>query len=419
MDNSFKAPPPPPKSIQSGGEDYFSDDYGLETEGYGDYEDFGLEEETAPAGIAPSGDIYQEIDKLASLARSQGASAEVLKALEEKRRLALQSSSFSPEKREALMETLRMELGELESRILADIEQAPARESLKKELQELRGELQSEIQDEDAQDDIAELIGDAEEALKKKDLDAAQEKLEEAKAELDTAMSEAKASKKEAKEAREADFKELKEKIKNSELSDAKKEELQKKVEALETESGKDDVDTEKLAEDVESLEKDISKEIKIAGMKKSFVGFPSKIPPFEDSAVTANLALLFQKGVETGDWSGFKKILQDPNYNKDGTFHAIRQIVGTIFYALAGKDEDQLEQFLDLIPKDVRQDMINIIMPHFAGNNHWSSNENDRSARYLYGNYGQEVAARLERSMKEDDIKGDTGGSSTGSTSS
>lgn len=418
MDNSFKAPPPPPKSIQSG-EEYFSDDYDLETEDYGDYEDFGLEEEPPAAGQVVAGDIYQEIDKLASLARSQGASPEVLKALEEKRRLALQSASFSPEKREALLEGLRSELGELEGRILADIEQAPAREELKKELQELRGELQSEIQDEDAKEEISELIEDAESALGKKDLETAQEKLDEAKSDLDAAKSEAKAEEKEAKDERKADFAGLKDKIEKSELSDAKKEELKKKVEALEAESKKAGVDAEKLAKDIEGLEKEVAREIKIVDLKKVFVGFAAKIPSFEDSKQTSELATLFEKGISTGDWSAFKAKLSDPNRNKDGTFHAVRQIVGTIYYALAGKDEAKLEEFLDLIPKDVRQAMRDVIMPTYAQNNHWSSNENDRSARYLYGNYGQEVAARLERSWEKDDIKGDSGGSAASPTGS
>ncbi|MCC6273293.1 MAG: hypothetical protein IT572_07485 [Deltaproteobacteria bacterium] len=411
MDNSFKAPPPP-KSIQSG-EEYLSDNYGLETEDYGEYEDFGLEVETAPAGAVADRDIYQEIDKLTGLARSQGANPEVLKALEEKRRLALQSASFSPERREALRESLRIELGELEGRILMDIEQAPARESLKKELQELRGELQSEVQDEDAKEDISELIGDAETALKNKDLEAAQEKLEEAKADLDAAVSEAKAEKEEAEAERNADFKVLKDKIKDSELSDAKKEELQTKLDALETDSKQKNVDTEKLRDDIEALKKEISKEIKMAGMRKSFLGFPSKIPPFEYAQITAGIATAFQKGIENGDWSEFMAWLQHPETSQDCKYHAIRQIVGTIYYALAGMDEAKLEEFLDLIPKDVRQAMINVIMPTYANNNHWSSNEGDRSARYLYGNYGKEVAARLEQSMQAEDIKGDADGSS------
>lgn len=406
MDNSFKAPPPPPKSIQSG-EEYFSDDYGLDTEDFGEYEDFGLEEVTVSAGAAPDGDIYQEIDKLTSLARNQGAGPEVVKALEEKRRLALQSASFSPEKREALMETLRSELSELEGRILSQIEQAPAREDLRRELQELRGELRSEIQDEDAKENISELIGDAESALKKQDLETAQEKLEEAKADLDAVKSEAKAEQKENEEERKAVFKELKDKIKSSELPETKKQDLQKKLDALETESKKKGIDAEKIGDDIEALKKEISKEVKMAEMRKSFVGFSSKIPSFEDSKLTSELATLFQKGIESGDWSAFKAKLRDPDRNQDNTFHAVRQIIGTMYYALAGMDEAKLEEFLDLIPKDVRQAMINVIMPKFAQNNHWSSNEADRSARYLYGNYGQEVAARLERSMQTDDIKG------------
>lgn len=395
------------KAIASGNENYHPEDFSQDMEVYEafeDYESFGEPE----APTQSSGDIYREIDALSSYARSQGASAEVLKTLEEKKRLAMQSAAFSPEKREEILDEIRGSLNELQDKIHAAIESAPARESLRKELQELRSELQAELEDADAKKEISEKIAEAEKSLKNMDLEAAQENFEEAKSELDSLKEEVETQRAENNSEAEAMLKELQGKIESSKILDSKKEELKTKIEALKSQLGDRDLDFSKFQENMESLQNEVSKELKIATLRASFQGFATKIPAFENSTLTSELATKFANAMASGDWQPFLSALAEAG-NKDasGTYHAMRQIVGTIFYDLAGGSEDQLEQFLDLIPTNVRKAMYNRIMP-YKDNNHWSSNETDRFNHRLYGNYGGEVANRLEQSWAKDDLTGE-----------
>lgn len=406
MDNSYKTPRP--KHLDSP-DSYTPEDYGIDSEIYAEYEGFDMEEELpeeSNTSVGGGGDIYREIEELSTFARSNGASAEIMKALEAKKSLAMQSAALSPEKREAILEGIRAELSELQGSIMTFVEQGPARDSLKKELQDLRGELQSEVEDGEQKESISKNIAEAEQALKNMDMESAQENFEEAKGELEATKEEFKAQKAENKAEAESMLKDLEDKIEKSDIYDSTKEKLGKEVEAIRSQLDDEDVDFESIQTQLEALQKSASKELKITEMREAFTGFATKIPQFENAALTSSLAIDFANAMRSGDWSAFKSALNHfGSADANNTFHAVRQIIGTIFYDLAGSDETKLEQFLDLIPHDVRKAMYDKIMPTYAYNNHWSSNEPDRSARRLYGNYGKEVAARLEQSWQKDDI--------------
>lgn len=399
MDNSFKAPPPPPKSIQSG-EEYFTDDYGLEIEDYGDYEDFGMEEETTAPSEASSSDIYQEIDKLTSLARSQGASAEVLKALEDKKRLALQSANLSPEKREATIETIRMELGELEGRISLEIEQAPARDALKKEIQELRAELESEVKDGDQKEAIEKGIQEAEAALSQADLEAAEESLGEAKEELET-----------AKEENPPFAKRL-----SSQLSDAKINVSEKDVEQALKDSGlsEEDISDLRLPVSAEKSTKllDFFKKVdpyfaeqfankpygeysmkELSILLKQTLDLPAEptkeeLEKFLEPYVPVQWNMekvreglspggkdlqnkilgLLDKAVRTGNTSELHDLIWSGHNDVDRAHHSyndvIRSIVSSI-YELADRNPQLMKRFLKLIPKQILQDFRDVVIAH------------------------------------------------------
>lgn len=401
MDNSYKTTPPPPKPMQSGGDEYFSDDYGLEGEEYADYESFGLEDEAAlEAGPVPQGDIYQEIDKLTDLARSQGASPELLKALEEKRRLALQSASFSPEKRQELMDNLRMELSDLEGRIVADIEQAPARESLKKELQELRGELQAEVQDGDQKEAIEKQLEAAEEALTKSDLEAAEQGLEEAKEGIET-----------AKEESPTFNKQLHEQLANSKFKAT-----EEQIDAALQKSGLTENDLEGLRlpipaeksklllEFFKALDPQFASQFSenpygqyamddLKALLQHTLGLQSspsdkEIAEFLEPHVPVNWNVetvrkglspghdgeqkkildLLDKAVRTGDTSELHQVIWSGHNDVDRAHHVwndvIRSIVSSI-YEMADRNPHLMKRYLNLIPKQILQDFRDVVIAH------------------------------------------------------
>lgn len=400
MDNSFKAPPP--KSIQSNDE-YFTDDYGLETEDFGDYEDFGMEmeeEDGAAAGETARGDIYQEIDKLADLARSQGASPEVLKAIEEKKGLALQSAGLSPEKREALIENLRMELGELEARLSLEIEQAPAREALKKEIQELRDELESNVKEGDQKEAVEKEIQEAETALSQADLEAAEQSLGEAKEELEI-----------AKEENPPFAKRLR-----SQLSEAKIEVSEQDIEQALKDSGLSEEDVSGLRLPVSSEKSAMLLEFfkkvdpyfaeqfankpygdysmkELATLLKHTLDLPSEptkeeLATFLEPHVSVQWNLekvreglspggkdlqnkildLLDKAVRTGDTSELHQLIWSGHNDVDRAHHSyndvIRSIVSSI-YELTDRNPQLIKRYLQLIPKQILQDFRDVVIAH------------------------------------------------------
>ncbi|HEX5034723.1 MAG TPA: hypothetical protein VFW62_09600, partial [bacterium] len=140
----------------------------------------------------------------------------------------------------------------------------------------------------------------------------------------------------------------------------------------------------------------------KLAG---EFAGFSSKIPDFGDIKMTQALAGKISEAMQTGQWDGVLKRL-DPNakdVDKYNLFQAVRQIVGTLYYSLAGKDEGKLDLLLDLFPKNVRSAMTNC-MEGYLDNNQCNSAE-DRQAFYFYGS-GQQTKDRLTESITKDNFE-------------
>lgn len=396
------------KTQGTGGEDYetyYGNDAAYDSEAYGDFDLGEGEEAGEPAGPIDSNSVYREIEDLRTMAKGQGASADWLKQLEAKKTLVMQSASLSPEKRQEILASIRAELESMQEGLATDLEAAPARDELKKELQDLRKELGSETLDEETKKSLVEKCTDAEQALAKHDVEGASELYSEAKEGFEDAKTSAAETAKEKADERKATAKDLKDRIDHSTIPDDKKAGLKKRLEDLEKSWEGQEVDDDKVKEDLQAIEKDLKREKKVADLRQSFAGFSAKIPSFADSNLTYDLAEKFRKGIDTGDWSSFLAKLKDKNLDQDNLYHGVRQLVGTMFWSLAGGDEHKLELLLDLIPTDVRQAMIDVIMPKYADNNHWSSNPQERQSHGLYGG-GKETAGRLQESMAKDDIQ-------------
>ncbi|MCE9625335.1 MAG: hypothetical protein K8R69_07795, partial [Deltaproteobacteria bacterium] len=213
-------------------QDYYADAYA--TDGGMD-EEFGIDEGSEFESEAPTLDadgLTQEIDELKTFAQTQGAGTELLQQLEQKKKLALQTASLSPERRAEVLSEIQAGLETLHEAILAQVEQAPEREALKKEIQDLRGELKAEVLGEDAEKAIADKCEDAEKALKKMDVDSAQGLVEEVKDDLQTAKDDAKTQKQEKDSERKSAIEDMQKRIKKSDLSDEKKDEFTQKIES-------------------------------------------------------------------------------------------------------------------------------------------------------------------------------------------
>ncbi|MCE9625700.1 MAG: hypothetical protein K8R69_09690 [Deltaproteobacteria bacterium] len=410
------------KPIDSGANSYYSDSYGLgDEEAYGDFDTLDEGESFGEPEVLDSDSLYREISDLAATAKSQGVSADLLKQLEEKKSLLTQSAALSPDKRNEVLAGIAADLETLQASMSADLEQAPQRDALKKELQELRGELKSENIDEDTKGAVVKECSDAEQALKNHDLDGAENLYSEAKGEFDEAKSAAQEKAAQEKSDREGSAKELKAKIQDSNLPQDGKDALVQQVENLENSWQGQEPNPENVHDALKAIEKDYKHEKKVQSLKDALVGFATKIQTTGDEdmdKVIQDLAGKFKAALDNGDWGSVLSMLQDKSVDQNALLMGIDQIVGILFYGMAGKDEKAFEQFLDLIPKDVRQAMINALKASPDYNRTCEVSPEDMEKLNIYGNTFATEASRLEESMQKEDITGDDGEITVGSTS-
>lgn len=146
-------------------------------------------------------------------------------------------------------------------------------------------------------------------------------------------------------------------KVEQSKLSTEAKDDFKDRLEDIQGDLKRENVDVEKYRERLTELNKEIAKEIKVEDLTHQLEALPSKIPgEGSHNEQTMELATLLTEAVRSDDWSEVQNFLtdkRDKHKNEGNNF--IPQLIGTIFMDLAGSDEDKLDQFLALIPSEIR----------------------------------------------------------------
>ncbi|MCC6273694.1 MAG: hypothetical protein IT572_09545 [Deltaproteobacteria bacterium] len=211
----------------------------------------------------------------------------------------------------------------------------------------------------------------------------------------------------------------LEEELKKSNLSEAKKDRLRDKIKSVDLRSSIEGLSLEKLDEELDGISKEIGKEKVRGEVAGWFKGFSARVPQ-DDHATqyTVLLANKLQKALESGSREDWDALLRDlSSVGKDGgkgilkshpaalKMAAIQQLVGTMFYSLAGMDETKLEQMLDAIPKDVRRAMIGACRNADFADDLYHCDGDTEKQQYGYYGTGRVVAGRLEQSLTKDDL--------------
>jgi len=238
---------------------------------------------------------------------------------------------------------------------------------------------------------------------------------------------------KDAKEEKSAEIKTtiegLNKQLESSGLSSEKKQKLRGQIEAIQRKMNIPGFDLSTLDSDI----KDVQMELKKAELKKLFVGLSAKVPlDSPEGKLTTEFISRVDKALDTDDWGPVKDMLRQLNSgdlkgdlaDKDSPWrsdnlnggHVISQFMGVVLQNVAGMDEGKFETVLDLIPKDIRQTMMNAVKAD-RGKSAWGSGtrldqfieDNDDKITYQYYGSSDACADRLDKSLKEDDISLDS----------
>ena len=270
-------------------------------------------------------------------------------------------------------------------------------------LQEIKEELKNPetkaVLSEDQIDDFEDLISDLSAQARKADVnfDELLGSIDELKASLAETLEEAGATRQEQVQSLGASVESLLDKVEKSKLDSELKTGLKSKLEDLQEDLGQGDADLAEVREKLTELNKEVSREIKIEELLRSLETLPSKIPSEGwHKEQTMELATKLTEALRSGDWGAVRTYLIDKrDHHKNEGNNFIPQLIGTIFMDLAGSDENKLDQYLALIPAEIRD-----LMAETATQEDVNSTEHlDNPLKYKYYGRPSATADRLRSS--------------------
>ncbi|HKY62620.1 MAG TPA: hypothetical protein VJR29_04300 [bacterium] len=276
-------------------------------------------------------------------------------------------------------------------------------------LQEIKEELkkpESQVLPEEAIEDFEDRISDLGEQARKSDVsfDELLGSIDELKWTIADAVAEATANHQEKAQALGASVESLLDKVGKSKLDSEKKSGFQSKLEGLQGDLREEGADLEEIREKLNELNQEITREIKVAELSRDLETLPSKIPSEGwHKEQTMELATKLTEALRSGEWGSVKNYLQDKrdNHKNEGN-NFIPQLIGTIFMDLAGSDENKLDQFLALIPSEIRE-----LMAQAATQEDVNSTEHlDNPLKYKYYGRPSATADRLRSSRIDEALE-------------
>ncbi|MCE9624275.1 MAG: hypothetical protein K8R69_02295 [Deltaproteobacteria bacterium] len=210
----------------------------------------------------------------------------------------------------------------------------------------------------------------------------------------------------------------IEETLAQASIPEAKKDRLRDKIKSVDLRSSIDGLSMEKLDQELDEISQEIGKAKAQGEVAGWFKGFSARIPQSDmEGPYTARLGDALQKAMERDsqeDWDFFKRTLEqifrdNPELAKDFKERAVAQLIGTLFYSVAGMDETKLERILDAIPRDVREDMIQVCLTsEYADDLYHCDGDAEKQQYFFYGT-GRVVASRLQQSLIKDDSPPET----------
>lgn len=232
------------------------------------------------------------------------------------------------------------------------------------------------------------------------DRDALADQLLEFKDNLSSALDEIKSSNDEKFDSALQSMESLKQQVKQARLPSAKKTELTDKIETWIDTLTKDKRAGKMFGEagkaNQENIQKEVSRAIAEDKLRDSLQAWPARIPGKGRSDLSQPLAQKIRDAIDSDDWSSvertlneFKEAYADPAGHPGivaGGPLAVQQLLGSLYYGIAGKDEEKLDQLLGLIPPDIREQLAQVVDLANPNDNRDVDTEAHKEENALYG---------------------------------
>ena len=227
-----------------------------------------------------------------------------------------------------------------------------------------------------------------------------QEKIEAFREGVEGALEEAKGTREEKISTMKGMVDRLLGQVESSGIPDEKKSEITSNLDSLKRDLNRANFNLKRGTETLEEIEKSFRREKTIEELKDKLETLPGRIPgEGNHNQESVELATMIARAVRSEDSEGWNEVnrwlakYRTEDTNKPNNF--IPQVIGTIFMDLAGSNEEKLNEFLSIIPPDIRE-LMAVVAPGDDANSTEHLNE---PAKYKYYGRPNVTADRLRNS--------------------
>ncbi|HKY62491.1 MAG TPA: hypothetical protein VJR29_03650 [bacterium] len=236
------------------------------------------------------------------------------------------------------------------------------------------------------------------------DPEALTDQMLELKDNITAALDEIGSSNNERYDAAIRDVESMIDRVEDSDLTDEQRtewtERLEEKVDSLKDAKRKNEFFGEEATDEMQELQEDLARAMGTSTLIDEFESLPSKIPNKGGAPqYTMKVVRAVRDAMNSGNWSEVNALMDEMDQVTQAGGMAgaigsqiandiIQQFVGAIYFGVAGEDENKLDQFLSLIPSDIRQRMANIVTANEDELNHQGGcgTDAERREHYFYG---------------------------------
>jgi len=333
----------------------------------------------------------------------------------------LQAKNAGPDSQRRTVTEVGAKLVELQ----ADLEIQPELQSLDERCKALEEEIQATVFPEDAQSTKEGFLRDLGKARGEMDLNPTSEKLASLQETLSGIENDFEGKKSELdaqKEETLSKFDEKKngllEKIQgSSSLKDSEKEAFQSEIETKSSTLRKSlengEIKLDAAVKEIDDVDYRAGGEDREARLIQDFDAFSSKVPSkgycWEFTKEAAGKILQGLSGKNDADWDPARRMFDSLATNEDHDKYetaagnnVVMQLLGTIFYKMADQDDKKFKEYLDLIPRDVRQKMKKAVLANEGERNNADgyNSDADKEGSAIFG-IPTDCAQALEASLR------------------
>lgn len=333
---------------------------------------------------------------------------EVKKSLLNEIKDAQQQLGFARFKKGKEQENILLAIETMIPQLEQDMQMLPAAGDLGSEIDDLSASIQKDFPGE--KQDVLEKLGklksklDLNKDLNEEALSEIRSQFEDIQGQYQDDNETKKSERGDAISGYQSDLDGMSEEIKNSKIGKDHADALQGRIDELKAKLGAEDVNLDEVKGEIQQLQDDLKTQSDHKALSDKFNGLSSLVPNDGwGKDRTKDLAATITKALKNDNWGAVKSMLKDVSANHgDESDNSIRQLVGTLYYQVAGEDEEMLKKLLACIPTDVLTVMSAAAQGWGEENQNDYSETEAKKAQYCYYGTGAETADLIDTVITE-----------------